>query len=70
MRIDGVYFNPEQVRLFKEKIELLDLEFAIATNVIEKETGKKVELPEELIELMDRYWMYVFNRLNKEFKIK
>ncbi len=67
MRIDGVYFNPEQVKLLEEKLELLDIEFAIATSIIEKDTGKKVELPEEVEELLDRYWRYIFYRLNQEF---
>ena len=49
----------------KEMIDELDLEFAIATNVIEKETGKKVDLPKGMEELMDHYWRYVFSRLKQ-----
>jgi len=60
----------ELINLIKEylneKIDLLDIEFAIATDIIEKESGKKIDLPEELVELMDRYWRYVFVRLNEE----
>lgn len=53
-----------------EKLDVLDIEFAIATNVIEKETGKKVDLPEGMEELMDRYWRYVFTRLRAELTQK
>ena len=67
MRIDGVYFRPDQVELLKKKLELLDIEFAIATNVIETETGKKIDLPEEIEILFDRYWRYILSRLEEEF---
>ncbi len=54
----------------KEILENLDLEFAIATSVIEKETGKKVELPEGLEQMLDQYWRYILSRLKEEFKLK
>ncbi len=65
LHLKGINTKIQTLKEVLELIDELDLEFAIATNVIEKETGKKVDLPKGMEELMDHYWRYVFSRMKQ-----